>query len=880
MAVFKCKICGGTLSFAEGSLVCECQYCGTKQTLPKTNSEQNNTLYERAEHFRRSNDFDKAISIYEQILNADNTDAEAYWSLVLCRYGVEYVEDPKSNKRIATVNRMQYTSVLADEDYKSALKYADAEQKAIYETEAKEIDAIQKGILAISQKEEPFDVFICYKETDQNGRRTPDSVLANELYHQLVNAGFKTFFSRITLEEKLGREYEPYIFAALNSAKVMVVIGTKQEYFNAVWVRNEWSRFLTLVKNGANKILIPAYRDMDPYDLPEEFSHLQAQDMSKLGFMQDLIRGIEKISAPEKAETIRDVNNSFVGNTSSLVRRGFLFLEESEWESADEYFEKVLDQEPENAQAYLGKLLIDFKINRPEELEYLTKPFDNNINYSRIIRFGDENLVKTVQKYLKTIIEKIEKARIESLYITAVRTLTTAETVEDCLLAEQTFEKIIDYKDSQAQIHTARKRAQDMRFSARYKFALGLMRGGKTASDFTNAANVFDEMPGYRDSEILRSQCLEKAQEIEKDEIYNKAIFLMSGNKVDDYKNAVSEFEKIKDYKDSAQKIEFCNNKIEEIIAPKAIVEKEEPRSPVVKKEVDPQTKNKRKKIIICVFAAVMAVAIAVTIVLLIVKNTLNKDITSEINQATENSSMVDSSIVSDVVSEAESSQSSEETSTGSTESQSPSINSNPTKPNNTSTPSTPVEVPPATDKITERIDFYEGQYSIVEKNKDNVVIFETRYDKNGNKLSEAKPTYDSTGKQCIGAMITYYENGKKIYIMESKIEQPLNSFYTAESYMVSLGCYEKNTNKFTNYNPDGSVKSVEIYKMGSKNGTIGNYAGEYYNAQGVLIQSFEFKEITIEGITQQKYVIYNHNPDGSIASTEYRDYFGKFGFE
>lgn len=43
-------------------------------------------------------------------------------------------------------------------------------------------------------------------------------------------------------------------------------------------------------------MLIPAYKDMDPYDLPEEFSHLQAQDMGKLGFMQDLIRGIKKIA--------------------------------------------------------------------------------------------------------------------------------------------------------------------------------------------------------------------------------------------------------------------------------------------------------------------------------------------------------------------------------------------------------------------------------------------------------------------------------------------------------------------------------------------------------------------------------------------------------
>ena len=152
MSVLKCKICGGTLELTGDASVCVCQYCGTKQTLPKLSGEHSSTLYERADHFRRSNDFDKAISVYEQILNENPSDAEAYWSLVLCRYGVEYVEDPKSNKRIATVNRMQYTSVLSDEDYKAALRYAEPEQKAIYEAEAHEIDAIQKGILAISQK--------------------------------------------------------------------------------------------------------------------------------------------------------------------------------------------------------------------------------------------------------------------------------------------------------------------------------------------------------------------------------------------------------------------------------------------------------------------------------------------------------------------------------------------------------------------------------------------------------------------------------------------------------------------------------------------------------------------------------------------------------
>lgn len=34
MTVLKCKMCGGDLSFEEGVTVVECEYCGTKQTVP------------------------------------------------------------------------------------------------------------------------------------------------------------------------------------------------------------------------------------------------------------------------------------------------------------------------------------------------------------------------------------------------------------------------------------------------------------------------------------------------------------------------------------------------------------------------------------------------------------------------------------------------------------------------------------------------------------------------------------------------------------------------------------------------------------------------------------------------------------------------------
>lgn len=295
MAIFKCKICGGSLDIADGNSVAVCEYCGTKQTVPTTKDEVVASLFNRANNLRLKCEFDKAEQVYEKILDLDNADAEAHWGLVLCKYGIEYVEDSKTNTKIPTCHRTLYDAVLTDIDYLAAIENSDAEQKELYKAEAKVIDELQKNILNIVNNEEPFDVFICYKETDDDGKRTVDSSISNDIYYQLTQEGFKVFYAPITLEDKLGYEYEPYIFAALNSAKVMLVIGTKPEYFDSVWVRNEWSRYLKLMKAERSKLLIPCYKDMDAYELPGEFAHLQAQDMGKIGFISDVIRGLRKV---------------------------------------------------------------------------------------------------------------------------------------------------------------------------------------------------------------------------------------------------------------------------------------------------------------------------------------------------------------------------------------------------------------------------------------------------------------------------------------------------------------------------------------------------------------------------------------------------------
>lgn len=575
MAVFKCKICGGTLEINAGETVATCEYCGTKQTLPKLDDEKKANLFDRANHFRRNNDFDKAMGIYEQILNEDTEDAESYWSIVLCRYGIEYVEDPSSRKRVPTVNRAQFTSVFDDEDYKSAIKYADSYQKNIYESEAAIINEIQKGILAISQKEEPFDVFICYKETDNNGRRTQDSVLATELYHELTKEGFKVFFSRITLEDKLGVAYEPYIFAALHSAKVMVALGTKPEHFNAVWVKNEWSRYLSLIKNGANKILIPAYRDMDPYDLPEEFSHLQAQDMSKLGFMQDLVRGIKKLVSADSSSGVKEtvvVQSTASGNASALVKRGFLALEDGEWEKADEFFEQALNQNAEDAQAYLGKLMAELKVSKEENLMECKEPFENMSNYQKALRFADDNLKKTLKGYVLSISKRNKLEQTRTTYASAMQKMKTATTEERFLAAATEFETISDYKNSKE----------------------------------------------------LAEECRQKAENAWKEEILRNANSLLDdshhwiGKETDlaSYIEAVEQLQRISGYKDADEKAVLCQRKVDEItvkLEEEKLQQERERKERERQAEVDKivEAKRKRKNTIIIV-STVIIVAIIV----------------------------------------------------------------------------------------------------------------------------------------------------------------------------------------------------------------------------------------------------------------------------
>lgn len=412
MSVLKCKMCGGNVMLLENQNIGVCESCGCAMTLPSVDDEHRAEMFNRGNHFRRIGEFDKALAIYEQIVYANDADAEAHWCCVLCRFGIEYVEDPITLDWIPTCHRASYDNILQDIDYLAAIENSEGIIQKHYQREARKIAEIQKNILATSVNEEPFDIFICYKESEEDGTRTRDSIMAQDIYYQLTDKGYRVFFARITLEDKAGTEYEPYIFSALNSAKVMIVVGTSKEHLDSVWVKNEWSRFLSLMRKDRSKLILPCYKDMDPYDLPEALSILQSYDMSKIGFVQDLLHGIDKVtggaeskSSIPQPQVITEIAAEM--KIDPMLKRIYIFLEGKEWDKADEYCEKVLDLQPECAEAYFLKILTEEKCrNLQELLSGKNTGYRNSKNYIRMLQFDKEkDFSEPLQRHLSKIDE-------------------------------------------------------------------------------------------------------------------------------------------------------------------------------------------------------------------------------------------------------------------------------------------------------------------------------------------------------------------------------------------------------------------------------------------------------------------------------------------
>ena len=156
---------------------------------------------------------------------------------------------------------------------------------------------------------------------------------------------------------------------------------------------------------------------MDPYDLPEELSSLQSQDMSKIGFMQDLLRGVKKVlDADKKAEQPKAAQR--VAQTSatsdadspgvaSLMKRVRLFMEDGDFKQAGEYLDRVLDIDPECAPAYAAKVCVAFGFRKEADLANATFQYEDNADWQKALRFANDQLKAVYEGYAAKVKKRV-----------------------------------------------------------------------------------------------------------------------------------------------------------------------------------------------------------------------------------------------------------------------------------------------------------------------------------------------------------------------------------------------------------------------------------------------------------------------------------------
>ena len=378
MGALKCKMCGSNLEIEDSITVCKCEKCGTSQTVPDIEDDKELKLFERAGRLRFNCDFDKAAGIYNTITDSYPEEAEGYWGLVLCKYGIEYA-DNASGKKVPVCHRISYDSVMDDEDFELVMENSDSESRAIFREEAKIIEENRKKYIQIAESEQPYDIYISYRAKDDNGDKTAVSEIAGHLYNKLTSAGYRVFLSEAALKGKKRSECEPYIYSALNSANVMLALGTSYDDYNDVWVKNEWK----IAEKNKNKCLIPCYKDVDEYDIPKEFAGLKVCQLGNDDTFNNIMAEIANVvkpesvnqpaPEPEKAEPAEEIELEEIEiiepvNINKLLDEGFSAISDKNWKKANKLFFQVLDEEPDNSKAYWGQLLVQQECTNAREM--------------------------------------------------------------------------------------------------------------------------------------------------------------------------------------------------------------------------------------------------------------------------------------------------------------------------------------------------------------------------------------------------------------------------------------------------------------------------------------------------------------------------------
>lgn len=250
-----CRNCGAALSMKNAKEeVIECPYCKYLTTLPKKNIAPNvATTLRAADHELANADFARAYDMFAKAAELDGNEPEAYFGMALAENQVQYLKD-EVNNRLQPICHNATAKKFADNvNYKKAVRLATPKQREVYEKRAKEIDYVRERFAAFAASKLDYDCFICVKVTNEQGDHTEDSYIAERIYHALKKENYRPFYSEEEIGGRTGADYEALILYAICKAKCMLVVCLEEGYLRTKWVKNEYTRFLSISEATGKK---------------------------------------------------------------------------------------------------------------------------------------------------------------------------------------------------------------------------------------------------------------------------------------------------------------------------------------------------------------------------------------------------------------------------------------------------------------------------------------------------------------------------------------------------------------------------------------------------------------------------------------------------
>jgi len=280
LKISQCTTCGGRELVKDGDKY-TCSYCGNVIHFNNENVEFH-TLLELAFSQRQTAKFDAAFETYNLMVNkfGGYDLSDVYFGMFLSEFSVIF-ENNMKGEPFPSFYSMRNTPCQNNYYYKKAIAQAqqhNPEKLESFKEMGDKVEYVRKTYSAIEKSNRPYDIFICYKKTDNEGNLTNEFEKAKNIYKILKEMGFKVFFADESINKQAVREWEPNIYYALYTAKAMLVLCSKNEYIDSQWVKNEWKRFISIKTNDANRApIIPIVcDDFKASELPNALAKYQA----------------------------------------------------------------------------------------------------------------------------------------------------------------------------------------------------------------------------------------------------------------------------------------------------------------------------------------------------------------------------------------------------------------------------------------------------------------------------------------------------------------------------------------------------------------------------------------------------------------------------